>query len=350
MIYNAEMKERPDGSSQHEISRRKLLEGFGAAGLFATLRPGEVFAGGRFNNAECLAYFDSLRLDLAALRHFREHPSSEELTKVVRALSLVDKKWTADIRALPGALHAGARVMRDTTSDLFSGNGTVLRIRDPEKSAGGPPVYRYCEVTAAHVVGVGQREWIYHPTLDIAVREITKGQELENAKNDHLHYSWTGSRGQHDISFQSAVILGDDNPNETFTDLTTPLRRKCYTSLISPELSPGVFSAMKISVPKEPYYDAETMQQAVHAIVLPPGEAHKPDPKVNQVPAQGMSGSALLFMPRTGRGEGVQFGGIIVSVVEQEFADGQTYSLGFVLDHLEVRTAIQQCLNLKEAA
>lgn len=306
----------------------------------ASAIPGVAQAAPGYNQTPCspedIAFLQSIvEPNSQTLTQFRRNPTAEQCASMVRALARGDARWAEAIDRVPD-LHAGARALYNKEGQ-FIGNGTVLRLRD-ERVEGGPPAYRYVLSTAGHVavlsVAPGGKKWKYDKDgYDSACCEISEQEAIavdeagqrRGTRPDFLHLGSLPSRANFNVSGQPGVVLGVNTRSRVFA-------RKSYPSLISPELTDPVYRQMGIRLDPDAF-----VGDRGRFIVLPPGEAAVLANRDRR--AKGTSGSALLVKMPDARG--VDFGGIIVAVVEITIGR-HNYSLAWVLDHTVVRENIKQ--------
>ncbi|MEK7133760.1 MAG: twin-arginine translocation signal domain-containing protein [Patescibacteria group bacterium] len=315
------------------VSRRAFLKGGLGVGAVAAM-PGVVYAlteSQALREKEDDAYLALISKDPTAQRLFQEAPTQKQVGSVIRSLARTNELWIKDFERRGGLMHDGARILLDAKRH-FRGNGTVLKVAADDRTGGKN---KYFLVTAAHVARnvplSGGKSWTYHPgDIDVALYEMSEGEAMNprTQRVSALSLLPLAKQGE-DISGQVGMVLASDND-------AGPFERKQYPSRISPRLSDEVLRRMNVRVREDVQYMKKSNRESWRLIILPPGEA-KPQSN-GRLPTEGASGGAFLHVP-PGSQE-VAFGGLYVAGRETA-AEGVTYSIGVVVDHMYVRETLE---------
>jgi len=332
------------GEGPDKPSRRRFLEeGLASLGALA-VNPRIAQA---LTNQELLRersderYFNLLTKDPMARKQFQETPTRGEVAATLRSIAKTKAPWIEQFNRDAKRMHRGALAFRDVGGVLM-GNGTILKI--PIEGAGGEAgkdKFHYLVVTASHVADQvsppAGTHWTRHrEERDVAVRDLS-ADELVRAKSasDALLLPPLQQGGE-DITGEVGTVIGHGN------GMNAPVR-KMYPSRLSPKISFPVLTAAYVRLPEAgKKYMHATDFDAVRMITLPYDEAAKRGPNKDQpTPMNRASGSAFVYIPKGSKE--MAFGGILVSGVKA-YPEGVSYDVGFILDHMYVREAIDEHL------
>jgi len=332
------------GEGPDEPSRRLFLQGLASVAAFAAAPKAALALTNQelLRNREDEIYFNTLISDPIARQRFRETSTRKETASVLRSIAKTKAPWIEEFDGDQRRMHRGALAFRDRDG-VLKGNGTILKIpaEGVEGKDAGKDKFRYLVVTASHVADqvpppAGTHWTLHREERDVAVRDLS-ADELARAKaeSDALLLPPL-QKGGEDITGEVGTVIAHGN------GLNAPVR-KLYPSRLSPKISTPVLAAMYVKLPEVgKKYLHEADFNAVRMITLPYDEAAKTGQKKDQSsPMNRVSGSAFVYIPKGSKE--LAFGGLIVSGVKA-YSEGVSYDVGFILDHMYVREAIDEHL------
>ncbi len=258
-----------------------------------------------------------------------ENISKPEMHDLVESMKLVSEESLKGTPYDLQGLSAGSVVLSDKK---VHGNGIVVKFYVPSSDKSGLS-YRYVQISARHVVAAqenGDTGWTHHPKgLDVSVRELSAKEAAS-----HKPLFLGKKRANSDLSGEIVSVLGTD------TD-----KVKRYPAVLSPKMSEHAYRILQLTPVNWMNKSDSALAPHLRMIVLPKGEGGA-DAQGN-LPAQGMSGSPLLYVPDGARG--VEIAGIFIQAGMTQF-DGEPTDVGFVFDQAEIWRTIEALPTINETA